>query len=212
MSNINYIPVGALFKPDPVTGITYYCQGAASATCVAGAPPSGAIPDFRPWGYNQLYVARHGSYSNYNGLIVQWMKQTGRAVFNVNYAWSHTLGVRGGDNDNGQGSGAALDAFKLANNYGTLAFDRRHIFNAAYVLNLPSPIHNNLFGQEVVNGWQLTGTVQYQSGPPLQPLTGKGLNATFAAAGGNNTNPDTNGKPAYTVGRRTLEFALKYIF
>ncbi len=179
MSNINYIPVGALFKPDPVTGITYYCQGTASATCVAGAPPSGAIPDFRPWGYNQLFVARHGSYSNYNGLIVQWMKQTGRAVFNVNYAWSHTLGIRGGDNDNGQGSGAALDAFNLANNYGTLAFDRRHIFNAAYVINLPSPVHNNLFGEEVVNGWQLTGTVQYQSGPPLQPLTGMGLNPNF---------------------------------
>ncbi|HKW34831.1 MAG TPA: TonB-dependent receptor [Candidatus Acidoferrum sp.] len=320
MDNINYIPVGGEFKPDPVTGITYYCQGTVSATCVAGAPPSGAIPDFRPWGYNELLLARHGGYSNYNGLIVQWMKQTGRVVFNVNYAFSHTLGTRGGDNDNGQGSGAALDAFNLANNYGPLAFDRRHIFNAAYVVNLPSPVHSNLFGQEVVNGWKLSGTAQYQSGPPLQPLTGTGLNPnwgglsnqnvlgtdgialeplltcnpakglgpgqyfnpncfvapsmhsgqngpliwpnitgpayvggdlgmykdfkvkesqkiefrftafnalnhpnaqfglgndinlSFAAPGGGNTNPNTTGKPAFTVGRRTLEFALKYIF
>jgi hypothetical protein len=319
IDNINYIPLGGEFKPDPVTGITYWCQGTASATCVTGGPPSGAIPHFRPWGYNSLFVARHGAYSNYNGLVVQWMKQTGRAVFNVNYTWSHTLGIRGGDNDNGQGSGAALDAFTLANNYGTLAFDRRHIFNAAYLVNLPSPIHNNLFGEEVVNGWQLTGTAQYQSGPPLQPLTGTGLNPnwgglsnqqilgtdgialepiltcnpakglsagqyfnpncfqapsqrgvngpliwpnitgpayvggdlgmykdfkvkesqkiefrftafnvlnhpnaqfglgndinlSFVAPGGGNTNPNTNGKPAYTVGRRTLEAALKYFF
>jgi hypothetical protein len=320
LDNINYIPPGALFKPDPVTSITYYCQGTASATCVAGAPPSGSIPDFRPWGYNQLHLARHGSYSNYNGLIVQWMKQTGRAVFNINYAFSHTLGIRGGDNDNGQGGGAALDAFNLAHNYGSLAFDRRHIFNAAYLISLPSPVHNNLFGEEVVNGWMLSGTAQYQSGPPLQPLTGTGLNPNFngisnqnvlgtdgisleplltcnpgkglspgqyfnpncfvaptmhsgvngpliwpdihgpayvggdlgmykdfkvresqkiqfrftafnvlnhpnaqfgltndinlnfAAAGGGNINPNTTGKPAYTVGRRTLEFALKYLF
>ena len=319
MDNINYIPVGTLFKPDPVTGITYYCQGAPSATCVTGAPPSGAIPDFRPWGYNALHVSRHAAYSNYNGLIVQWMKQTGRSVFNVNYAWSHTLGTRVGDNDNGQGSGAALDAFNLANDYGSLAFDRRHIFNAAYVINLPSPVHNNLFGEEVVNGWKLSGTAQYQSGPPLQPLTGTGLNPnwgglsnqqilgtdgialepyltcnpatglgpgqyfnpgcfqapsirgqngpliwpnitgpayvggdlgmykdfkvkesqkiefrftafnflnhpnaqfglgndinlSFSGMGSGNTNPNTNGKPAYTVGRRTLEFALTYLF
>lgn len=320
MDNINYIPVGGLFKPDPVTGITYYCQGTPGPACVTGAPPSGAMPDFRPWGYNVLHVSRHAAYSNYNGLIVQWMKQTGRAVFNVNYAWSHTLGTRVGDNDNGQGSGAALDVFNLANNYGNLAFDRRHIFNAAYVINLPSPVHSNLFGQEVVNGWKLSGTAQYQSGPPLQPLTGTGLNPnfngpsnqnvlgtdgialeplltcnpakglgpgqyfnpncfvaptmhsgvngpliwpnitgpayvggdlgmykdfkvkesqkiefrftafnvlnhpnaqfglgndvnlSFSGPGGGNTNTSTNGKPAYTVGRRTLEFALKYIF
>jgi carboxypeptidase family protein len=186
MDNINYIPPGALFKPDPVTGITYYCQGTPSATCVTGAPPSSAMPDFRPWGYNALHVARHAAYSNYNGLIVQWMKQTGRAVFNVNYTWSHTLGTRVGDNDNGQGSGAALDVFTLAHNYGNLAFDRRHIFNASYVINLPSPVHNNLFGQEVLNGWQLSGVVQYQSGPPLQPLTGTGLNPNWGGPSNQN--------------------------
>src|SRR5215469_4362577 len=179
MDNVNYIPLGGEFKPDPVTQITYWCQGTPGPSCVAGGPPSGAVPDFRPYGYNELFVARHGGYSNYNGFIAQWIKQTGRAVYNVNYTWSHTLGTRTGDNDNGQGSGAALDSFTLANNYGTLAFDRRHIFNAAYVFDLGSPIHNKLFAEEVVNGWKLSGTAQYQSGPPLQPLTGTGLNPSF---------------------------------
>ena len=222
INNINYIPVGVLFKPDPVSpgsfpncslgkagttdgkdpnpgqncsygGDTFYCQGTASTTCITGAPPSNAIPDFRSWGYNALYLARHGGYSNYNGLLVQWIKQTGPAVFNVNYTWSHTLGTRIGDNDNGQGSGAALDAFNLRNNYGTLAFDRRHIFNAAYVINLPTPVHHNLFGEEVVNGWKLSGTMQYQSGPPLQPLTGTGLNPSYAGGVNNQSILGTDG-------------------
>ncbi|PYU79128.1 MAG: hypothetical protein DMG50_24910 [Acidobacteria bacterium] len=126
-------------------------------------------------------------------MLVQWIKQTGPAVFNVNYTWSHTLGTRIGDNDNGQGSGAALDAFNLRNNYGTLAFDRRHIFNAAYVINLPTPVHHNLFGEEVVNGWKLSGTMQYQSGPPLQPLTGTGLNPSYAGGVNNQSILGTDG-------------------
>ena len=319
INNINFIPVGGLFKPDPVTGITYYCQGTPSSTCVANAPPSSAIPDYKPYAFNNLYLFRHGSYANYNGLVVQWLKQAGPAVFNVNYTFSKAMGIRDGNNNNGQGSGAALDGFTLENNYGPLAFNRTHIFNAAYVINLPSPVHNAFAGQ-IVNGWQLSGVVQYQSGPPLQPLTGTGLNPSypggtnnqsilgtngialepyltcnpakglssgqyfnpncfqapttrgqngpliwpnitgpayvgsdlgvyknfkvresqniqfrftafnflnhpnpqfglsddinlrFSAPGGGNTNPDTNGKPAYNVGNRTLEFALKYLF
>ena len=179
INNINFVPVGGFFKPDPANGNTYYCPGGTKGTtCDPGAPPSGDVPLYKPWGYNALYVPRHASYSNYHGFIAHWMKQTGRAVFDLNYTWSHTLGVRDGNNDNGQGSGAALDAFSLKNNYSTLAFDRRHIFNASYVINLPSPVHNAFAGQ-IVNGWQVTGVVQYQSGPPLQPLTGGRLNAQY---------------------------------
>ncbi len=179
INDINYIPPGGLFKPDPVTGITYYCQGTASSTCVNAPPPPSAIPDYRPWGYSNVYLFHHGSYSNYHGMVVEWIKQTGHAVFNLNYTWSHTLGIRDGNNDNGQGGGAALDAFNLRNNYGTLAYNRFHIINANYVIDLPSPIHNNHFLGGVVNGWQLSGVFQFQTGPPIQPLTGTGLNANF---------------------------------
>jgi hypothetical protein len=180
INNINFVPVGGFFKPDPANpGVTYFCPGGTKGTsCDPGAPPANDVPLYKPWGYNAVYVPRHASYSNYNGFIVHWMKQTGRSVFDLNYTWSHALGVRDGNNDNGQGSGAALDAFTLQNNYGPLAFDRRHIFNASYVINLPSPVHNVFLGQ-VVNGWQVTGVVQYQSGPPLQPLTGGRLNAQY---------------------------------
>jgi len=41
---------------------------------------------------------------------------------------------------------------------------------------LPSAIHNNAFLAQAINGWKLSGVTQFQTGPPLQPLTGTGLN------------------------------------
>jgi hypothetical protein len=42
--------------------------------------------------------------------------------------------------------------------------DRRHVFNAAYSIELGSPIRGNPFAKAVVNGWQLSGITQVQSG------------------------------------------------
>lgn len=192
-AGINFYPLGAEFKPDPVTGITYFWQGTTDATHVAGGPPSSATPDFKPYAYSQVYAFNHGSYSNYNAMIVQWMKQAGPVVFNLNYTWSHALGLRDGNNDNGQGSGASLDAFSLTNNYGVLAFNRSQIFNASYVFNLPSLVHGNRFEGGFVNGWQLSGDTQYQSGVPLQPLTGGALNASMPAGISSDSILGTNG-------------------
>jgi len=196
-ANINYPALGAQFKPDPVTGITYFCQGPQTATCLKTGPPSSATPDYLPYNYSGLYVFDHNSYSNYNAMMVQWMKQTGPAVFNLNWTWSHTLGLRDGNNDNGQGAGASLDAFSLSNNYGDLAFNRTHIFNASYVFNLPKPIKGDSFGDkvagQVVNGWQLAGDTQFQTGVPLQPLTGGTLNSAYPAGISNTSVLGTNG-------------------
>ncbi len=193
IDNINFVPVGNLFKPDPVTGITYFCQGTASTTCVTGGPPSSAMPDFRPYGYSGLYVFQHGSYSNYNGMVLQWMKQSGPFVVNLNYTWSHVLGIRDGNNDNGQGAGASLDAFCLKCNYGTLAYNRGQVFNAAYVIHLPSPIRHEAFLEQVANGWQISGITQYQTGVPLQPLTNGTLFASYPGGTSNQAILGTDG-------------------
>ena len=196
-ASIDYPAVGAEFKPDPVTGITYYCQGPQTATCSSAGPPSSATPDYKPWGYSQLYVFNHKSYSNYNAMMLQWMKQAGPVVFNFNYTWGHALGLRDGNNDNGQGAGASLDAFSLKDNYGSLAFDRRQIFNGSYVFNLPKPIKGDTPAQKIgggiLNGWQLSGDTQYQTGVPLQPLTNGNLFANYPAGISNTSVLGTNG-------------------
>lgn len=172
LTNINKIPVGALFGPDPVTGITY----------APGQVPSSALLDYRPYhNYQILSVTTHGSYSNYNALMTTWQKQKGPVTFTANYTWSKAMGIRDGQTDNADfGNGFATDAFTLHNNYGPLGYDRTHIFNAAYIIQLPSPIHGKVLESGLVNGWQLSGITQLQSGPPIQPNTNGTLNATFA--------------------------------
>ena len=127
----------------------------------------------------------HGGYSNYNAIIATWQKQTGRTTFTVNYTFSKVLGTRDGQSFNGNSAGSTEYAFNLDSNYGVLAYDRSHIFNAAYVINLPSPVHGNPFFAGVVNGWELSGITQWQSGPPLQANTGANVNAALNASYGN---------------------------
>jgi hypothetical protein len=172
LSNLNKIPVGALFGPDPITGIVY----------PPGQVPSSALQDYRPYhNYQILNVVTHGSYSNYNGLMTTWQKQRGPITFSANYTWSKAMGIRDGQTDNANfGNGTTTDAFNIGRNYGPLSFDRTNIFNVAYVIQLPSPIHGNIFAAGLVNGWQLSGITQVQSGPPIQPNTSGTLNATFA--------------------------------
>ncbi len=192
-ANINFIPLGGEFQPDPATGVTYFCQGPQTATCVSAGPPSGNVPSYRPWDYSSVFVFNHKSYSNYNALILQWMKQAGPVVFNLNYTWSHVLGIWDGNNDNGQGAGPSLNGFCLTCSYGPLAYNRAQIVNASYVLNLPSYAHGNRFLKGVVNGWQLSGDTQFQTGPPLQALTAGNLNTSFPGGISNTSVLGTDG-------------------
>jgi hypothetical protein len=169
LANVDKIPVGAFFKPDPLTG-------------VVNDPNASNFPtnDYYPYHfYTGMTLVSHGSYSNYNAFIATWQKQTGRATFTMNYTFSKALGIRDGETDNGAGQGTLLDPFNMANNYGVLGFDHTHLFNAAYVFNLPSPVHGNPILGGVVNGWELSGITQMSSGAPIQPNTNPNLNVQY---------------------------------
>lgn len=178
LSNINKIPVGALWGTDPVTGVNYWQQSCNKGSC---APPNSSYYDgYRPYhNYGVLNVIRRGSYSNYNGMVVALQKQTGAATFLLNYTWSKVMGIRDGDTENGSGDGPTIDPFSMRANYGPLSYDRTQLFNAAYNINLPGLRSAGLLTREVVNGWQLSGDTQVQSGPPIQPNTNGSMNVTW---------------------------------
>ncbi len=117
-------------------------------------------------------------------MIITWQKQTGRMTFTTNYTFSKVMGTRDGQSFNGNIAGNVEYPYNLGSNYGVLAYDHTHIFNAAYVINLPSPVHGNQFFGGVVNGWEFSGITQWQSGPPLQTLTGDNTNASLNATYG----------------------------
>jgi hypothetical protein len=170
LGNLNKTLPGAYFLPDPVTG-------------VVNDPSLGGVPsqDYRSYhNYQTMLLTSHGSYQNYNALVATWNKQSGRATFMLNYTFGKVLGIRDGETDNGSGNGPAMDPWNLRSNYGPLAYDHTHIFNAAYLVNLPSPVHSGVLLEGLLNGWTISGITQLQSGAPIQPNTGGNLNLTTA--------------------------------
>jgi len=162
LSNIDIAPLGAYFRPDPITGVV-------NTTVGQPLPTNFPTNDYYPLQfYTAMTLVTHGSYSNYNGFVASWQKQTGRITFTTNYTFSKAMGVRDGNSSNGAWDGNSIWPYSLASNYGVLNFDRTHLFNAAYVFSLPSPIKGNAFVGGVVNGWVLSGITQFQSGSPIQ--------------------------------------------
>jgi hypothetical protein len=89
--------------------------------------------------------------------------------------------------------------------------DRRHSFNTAYVYEFPTVANANKFVKQAVNGWQISGIVQYQTGSDLQAAVSNSYNfgyngfiapnTTFMGVNSNTacpqTTPPTN-PPTYT--------------
>jgi hypothetical protein len=179
LANVDAIPLGAFFGVDPITGINNYAACAGKPVSVCGFNQNDYLPYHN---YSSIRIETHGSYSNYNAFIATWQKQSGRFTFTTNYTFSKILGIRDGNSDNGAQAGPSPDPFNIAANYGVLGWDHTHIFNAAYVINLPSPVKDNKFMGGVVNGWVLSGITQAQSGAPIQPNTNYGLNINWPTA------------------------------
>jgi hypothetical protein len=111
-------------------------------------------------------VIDHKMYSNYNAMQVSLNKQSGPLNFMANYTFSKVLGIRG---EGGAGTG---DPTNLRNNYGTLPSNRTNIFNIATSYELPSMATGNSFVKQAVNGWEMSGIVQYQTGSDIQEAIG----------------------------------------
>jgi len=176
-SNINAVPEGAMFG------------------FPLGEDPNAYRP-YRTWG--TINMIRHALSQNYNSLQVTAKRQTGRIIYSAAYTFSKALGV-GGDS-----FGTPADNFDLRNrSYGPLPYDRTHTFSIAYNIMLPGTFQSR-FAKAVLEGWQISGITQFQSGAPLavdssvsDPPTFSGTLATgdeFSAINVNGT-PDTPARP-----------------
>jgi hypothetical protein len=148
-SNINLVPLGSM--------LTSSNPGNANANL------------YRPLqGYGDLNLATNNLYGNYNALQVAWARSSKLTTIQANYTWQKALGIVVPTNN----------PFNLAANYGVQPTDRRQLFNAAYSLNLGSRVHMNRLINGTVNGWQVSGITQIESG----------ANITYGGAYGVNTN------------------------
>ena len=151
--NINLVPVGSML-----------------ASNNGGKDPNSLDANkFRPLqGFSDLYLATNNGWANYNSMQATWVRTQGRYTINLNYTYGKALGIV-----------QFHDQFNLSNNYGVLPTNRTHIFNAAYSVELGNFTHDKI-GGAFINGWQLSGITQVESGANLSGFSANGSNSFFS--------------------------------
>ena len=189
LDDLNSLPVGALYGAQPnsradtssTAGQLFPLFGPAAPTITSnysiGSLDQAHIDSYKRFPlYNRVFVPEHNTYSNYNGLQVGLVRQTGRAHYNVNYTFSKALGIQGIGGSSTYSYPA--DPFNYANDYASMPFDRRHIFNASYSYELGNVVRERWVGL-ATNGWEVSGIFNYQSGPNLPSV----INSNFGVQG-----------------------------
>jgi hypothetical protein len=163
----NKTPIGAYFRPDPITGVT------SKNPELLGENPDGTLTgnvaaDYRPYGYaygtNSIIQPQSQAYSNYNGLQVAYLKTQGKLTFDVNFTWSKTLGT-----------GLQADPFVMRHNYGVEAIDRPFVFNSSYTYQVGKFNHGDALVRGALSGWTISGISTWQAGGSLLALLGNGV-------------------------------------
>jgi hypothetical protein len=141
---------------------------------------------------NQVSVLRtYLGTSNYNAFIASLEKKTsGGLTFQINYTLSKSLDESLVNQNN---AGYFLNSYFPLNSYGPSLYDRRHLFTADYVYQLPAGsghrFHFNNGGLDrAISGWYWSGIFEAYSGLPqtvsengdawgVSPILGAGVPA-----------------------------------
>ena len=141
-----------------------------TAGCITAGRAGQNCDAFRPFqGYGTVNQQKHIAYQNYNSLQMTLSRQTGRVNYLASYTFSKALGIR-----NGGLQGSQADVLDLrGHNYGILGYDRTHVFNVAYTIEIPNFAKDylksdNKLARGFLDGWVLSGISQFASGFPLQ--------------------------------------------
>jgi hypothetical protein len=123
----------------------------------------------RPYkGYYTINQATNAGASSYHSLQVNLRRRlTNGLLFGIAYTWSKSL-------DFGSSNGTKLpNSFDMKEMWGRSDFDRRHVFLANIVYNIDQFNHSSHYINRAVLGhWQVSGTLQGQTGAGLSVTTG----------------------------------------
>jgi len=124
----------------------------------------GCPPDFVPV-LSSIYVQDTTGNSNYNSLQAMLEKHFSRGLqFQAAYTFSKSI-------DNASSFENIVNPFDPRRSRSQSLFDARHRFVFSPVWELPIPKHEGFTGK-VVNGWQVSGILTYQTGFPIRILSG----------------------------------------
>ena len=144
--------------------------------CNANAPTGGIggfstaeLDFYRPYPfYQHIYQLKHNFYSNYNSFQVQWNKNSGIVTYGANYTFAKNLATASSWNNN------IVDPVNLRNDYNPVPYDRTHVFNIHYLVDLGKRYGGgSRILSEALNNWQVSGVSQVMSGFPLASENGE---------------------------------------
>jgi hypothetical protein len=170
LADQNKTPIGAFFKPDPVTGVlsTNPENLAQNPTGTGFTSTGNKSADYRPYGYaystNSVAMVQSTAYFNYNALQVAWIKTTGKLGYNINATWSKSLGT-----------GLEENPFDINRNYGPTPQDRPIVFNASYYYQTGRLHTSQAFVNQLGGGWTISGISTWQAGGYIPVLLGNGV-------------------------------------
>jgi len=170
---VQYVGTRAVNQPylTQVNGYQTVCQG-----CFAPFPyrkpidPRFAVTDPRFAAVTQFST---GENSHYNGLQLTAMKRLSHGLHGqINYTWSRCMDTVSNGGFLQFSAGGILSPLpgELARDYGPCDYDIRHNVNAQYMYQLPIRVRNRGLGN-VLNGWQISGTMFWHSGIPFSVLS-----------------------------------------
>lgn len=124
------------------------------------------LDQIRPYrGYRAITSVNTQFGSSYHSLQVSGQHRfTGGSQVNVAYTWSKNL-----TNNPNDRSSAPINMSDFGVEWARAAFDRRHIFTANFVYEIPFFRDQRGFAGKILGGWQASGIVTYQTGLPFTP-------------------------------------------
>ncbi len=160
------------------------------------------LDQIRPFrGYRSITMLQPRYNANYHSLQLYAQRRFGGASqLSASYTWSKNLT----DNQTDR-STAPQNAFDIKSEYGRATLDRRHVFSANYIYELPFFKSQQGFVGKTLGGWQASGIVTLNSGLPFTIVTSSfdaaGLGNNPAAVAGNRPNVlcDPNSGGAQTL-------------
>jgi hypothetical protein len=153
--------------------------------------------------YQSITGDTFNAISNYNSLQASISRRLAAGLsMNFNYTWSHFLD----DQDSSSYGGAAgtqtvQRSYDPSASYGASNFDVRNAFKGRVVYELPFGkgkmfLNKSSLLNEVIGGWQASGTMLFSTGYPFTP-TISGSNNSFSQAGDWYPNQVGNPRPSH---------------
>ena len=195
---LNEIPPGAALNARCASGTnTLQTPNVTTTPCqtpgtyfggTVGGVASAVLDQIRPYrGYRSINMVTPQFNSNYHSLQTQLQRRFGEtSQFNVAYSWSKNLT----DNQTDR-STAPQNSYNIRQDYGRATLDRRHVFTANYIYEIPFMKNRRDFAGHLLGGWQVTGLVTLQTGLPFTVTTNydaAGLGNIPALIAGNRPN------------------------